>query len=168
MGIGYCLRAASRRFVVFERGRVGETWRSQRWDSFAVDTPNYANSLPGDPYDGDQPDGFYRRDELIDHFEHDTVEHGLPSSEGVRVTEVDANGHGVRLTTQDATGAVDNVTATNVVVASGTKQAPKIPRLGERFPESLPQPHRTRAVRDNRVWIGHLASSAVPPPPDRA
>ena len=51
-------------------GRVGETWRSQRWDSFAVNTPNWANGLPGDPYEGDEPDGFYHRDELIDYFEH--------------------------------------------------------------------------------------------------
>ena len=41
LGIGYCLQQAGHTFVILERGRVGETWRSQRWDSFAVNTPNW-------------------------------------------------------------------------------------------------------------------------------
>ena len=86
LAIGYYLRAAGGKFVIFERGRVGETWRSQRWDSFAVNTPNWANGLPGDPYEGDEPDGFYHRDELIDYFEHYAGKFALPVTEGVTVT----------------------------------------------------------------------------------
>lgn len=33
--------------LVLERGQVGESWRSQRWDSFALNTPNWSNQLPG-------------------------------------------------------------------------------------------------------------------------
>jgi len=69
LGIGYCLQQAGHTFVILERGRVGETWRSQRWDSFAVNTPNWSNGLPGLPYDGDEPDGFWHRDELVAYFE---------------------------------------------------------------------------------------------------
>lgn len=141
LGIGYHLRAAGRKFIIFERGRVGETWRAQRWDSFAVNTPNWTNGLPGDPYEGDQPDGFYHRDELIDYFEHYAAKFELPVTEGVTVTEVDANGDGFRVTYQDAAGVVDSVTAANVVVASGIMQAPKIPGIRERFPESILQLH---------------------------
>ncbi len=141
LGIGYYLRTAGRKFVIFERGRVGETWRSQRWDSFAVNTPNWANGLPGDPYEGDEPDGFYHREELIDYFEHYAGKFVLPVTEGVTVTGVDANGDGFRVTYEDAAGAVDTVTAANIVVASGMMQAPKIPRIRERFPDSLPQLH---------------------------
>ncbi len=141
LGIGYYLRAADMKFVIFERGRVGQTWRSQRWDSFAVNTPNWANGLPGDPYDRDEPDGFYRRDELIDYFEHYAAKFELPVAEGVTVTGVDANGGGFRVTYEDAAGAVDAVTAANIVVASGMMQAPKIPKIREQFPESLLQLH---------------------------
>lgn len=28
--------------VVLERGRVGERWRSERWDGFVLNTPNWA------------------------------------------------------------------------------------------------------------------------------
>jgi putative flavoprotein involved in K+ transport len=141
LSIGYYLRAAAREFVILERGRVGETWRSQRWDSFAVNTPNWANGLPGDPYEGDEPDGFYHRDELIDYFEHYARKFELPVTEGVTVTGVDANGDGFRVTYEDAAGAVETVTAINIVVASGMMQAPKIPRIRDRFPDSLLQLH---------------------------
>jgi putative flavoprotein involved in K+ transport len=141
LGVGYHLRAAGKEFVIFERGRVGETWRSQRWDSFAVNTPNWANGLPGDPYDGDEPDGFYHRDELIDYFEDYAGKFALPVIEGVTVTGVEANGDGFRVTSENAAGAVDTVTASNIVVASGIMQTPKIPAIRERFPESLVQIH---------------------------
>lgn len=141
LGVGYYLRAAGREFVIFERGRVGETWRRQRWDSFAVNTPNWANGLPGHSYGGDEPDGFYHRDELIEYLEDYAGKFALPVIEGVTVTGVEANGDAFRVTSEDAAGAVDTVTAANIVVASGIMQAPKIPAIRERFPESLAQLH---------------------------
>ncbi|HXV70912.1 MAG TPA: NAD(P)-binding domain-containing protein [Acidimicrobiia bacterium] len=141
LGVGHYLQAAGSKFVIFERGRVGETWRSQRWDSFAVNTPNWANVLPGDRYEGDKPDGFYRRDELVDYFEGYASRFELPVREGVTVTGVVASGDLFRVTCEDVAGAVDTVTATNIVIASGIMQTPKVPAIRERFPESLPQLH---------------------------
>jgi putative flavoprotein involved in K+ transport len=141
LGVGYYLRAAVRSFVIFERGRVGETWRAQRWNSFAVNTPNWANALPGDPYEGDEPDGFYRRDELVEYFEQYASKFDLPVIEGVTVSAVDSDGDGFRVTYEDAERAAVTVTAANVVVASGIMQAPKTPAIRERFPESLLQLH---------------------------
>jgi putative flavoprotein involved in K+ transport len=141
LAVGYYLRAAGTKFVVLERGQVGETWRAQRWDSFAVNTPNWANALPGDPYDGDEPDGFYHRDQLVEYFEGYAAKFDLPVVEEVTVTAIDTDGRGFRVSYEDAVGAVKTVTAANVVVASGIMQAPQIPVLQERFPESLHQVH---------------------------
>jgi putative flavoprotein involved in K+ transport len=33
--------------VVLERGRVAERWRSERWDSLRLLTPNWQTRLPG-------------------------------------------------------------------------------------------------------------------------
>ena len=44
--------------VVLERGRVGERWRSERWDSLRLLTPNWLTRLPGFAYDGPDPDGY--------------------------------------------------------------------------------------------------------------
>ncbi len=141
LGVGYYLRAADRKFVIYERGRVGETWRSQRWDSFAVNTPNWANCLPGDPYEGDAPDGFAHRDDLIDHLVGYARKFALPVIEGVSVTGVEADGDRFLVTFEDDADSVGTVTADNIVVASGMMQAPKIPTIRERFPESILQLH---------------------------
>ena len=55
--------------VVFEAGRVAETWRSRRWDSFCLVTPNWSVQLPGGEYSGPEPDGFMKKNELVDHFQ---------------------------------------------------------------------------------------------------
>ncbi|HEU5009225.1 MAG TPA: FAD-dependent monooxygenase, partial [Gaiellaceae bacterium] len=33
--------------VVLERGRVAETWRTKRWASFFLNTPDWCTQLPG-------------------------------------------------------------------------------------------------------------------------
>ncbi len=52
--------------VLLERHRIGEAWR-RRWDSFCLVTPNWTVDLPGFPYDGDDPDGFMTRDQVVDY-----------------------------------------------------------------------------------------------------
>ena len=44
--------------VVLERGEVAHSWRTQRWPSLRLLTPNWQTRLPGHPYTGDDPDGF--------------------------------------------------------------------------------------------------------------
>jgi putative flavoprotein involved in K+ transport len=61
--------------VVLERDRVAETWR-RRWDSFHLVTPNWTLSLPGAPYDGDDPEGFVARDQIVAYLERYAA--GLP------------------------------------------------------------------------------------------
>jgi len=141
LGIGYYLRETGRKFVILERGRVGETWRTQRWDSFAVNTPNWANCLPGDTYDGEESDGFYRLDELIGYLQDYAARYELPVTEGATVTGVDPDGDGFRVTYQNGAGATAAIAARNVVVASGMMQAPKIPGVREQFPDTILQIH---------------------------
>ena len=41
--------------VVLERGEVAHSWRTQRWDSLRLLTPNWMTRLPGQPYAGRRP-----------------------------------------------------------------------------------------------------------------
>ena len=85
LGSSYFLQRDGRAHVVFERGRVGETWLSQRWDTFQLNTPNFMNTLPGLPYQGPELDGFWRQQELVAYFQ-DYVDHfRLPVRTGVKV-----------------------------------------------------------------------------------
>jgi putative flavoprotein involved in K+ transport len=68
LGVSYFLQQVENQHVVFERGRIGESWLSERWDTFRLNTLNHMNVLPGLPYDGPEPDGFARPDELVHYF----------------------------------------------------------------------------------------------------
>ena len=65
------LTAAGRDHVVLERGRVGERWRSERWDSLALLTPNWANRLPYDDAPSD-PHAYASRAEFVATLERPT------------------------------------------------------------------------------------------------
>src|SRR4051794_21107389 len=82
LSVSHELTAAGVSHVVLERGRVGETWRG-RWDSFCLVTPNWSVRLPGHPYDGDDPDGFMPRDEIVGYLERYAASSGAPVHEGV-------------------------------------------------------------------------------------
>jgi putative flavoprotein involved in K+ transport len=65
VGAGHCGLAMSRHLaersvdhVVLERGAVAHSWRTQRWDSLRLLTPNWMTRLPGFAYRGDDPDGY--------------------------------------------------------------------------------------------------------------
>ena len=53
-----CLTERSIDHVVLERGAVANSWKTERWDSLALLTPNWQTRLPGFAYEGDDPDGF--------------------------------------------------------------------------------------------------------------
>ena len=61
-----CLTERSIDHVVLERGEVAHSWRTERWDSLHLLTPNWQSRLPGYGYQGDDPDGYRALPEVID------------------------------------------------------------------------------------------------------
>src|SRR6058998_1337067 len=64
-----CLAYRSIDHVILERGEVASTWRTERWDSLRLLTPNWLTRLPGLAYDGEDPDGFMTVPELVEFLE---------------------------------------------------------------------------------------------------
>jgi putative flavoprotein involved in K+ transport len=128
-------RELSRRGVehlVVERGRIGQSWRD-RWDSFCLVTPNWAIQLPDGAYDGDDPDGYLPRDEIVAFFERYAARIDAPVREGVEVRSIAAApGGGFEVTT--STGPIR---ARRVALAAGAFQRPHRP-AAETLPEGLP------------------------------
>ena len=58
LAMSRCLAARSVDHVVLERGQVANSWRTQRWDSLRLLTPNWMTRLPGYAYRGTDPDGY--------------------------------------------------------------------------------------------------------------
>src|SRR2546422_7145824 len=78
--------------VVLERGRVGETWRSQRWDSFVLNTPMWMNRLPDSTMMDSDPTRFPTGREFVEGLERYVRSHDLPVREGVEVVAVEPAG----------------------------------------------------------------------------
>src|SRR5678815_3434212 len=89
LGVSYFLQQNGIKHIVFERGQIGESWLSQRWDSFRLNTPNLRNTLPGLPYDGPEADGFSRIDTLVNYFQGYVHYFHLPVRTGVTVVSVE-------------------------------------------------------------------------------
>lgn len=107
--------------VVLEAGQIGHTWRTQRWDSFRLVTPNWMNVLPGQAPTG--PDDEYSTAAafvagLADH----VVGHGLPVVENAAVLSARRALDGFVVRTADT-----SYTARTLVVASGFQWQPRIP-----------------------------------------
>ena len=70
LAMSRCLSDRGREHLVLERGRVAQRWRSERWDSFTLLSPNWQTRLPGHRYRGPDPDGFMAGSEVAAFLEH--------------------------------------------------------------------------------------------------
>jgi putative flavoprotein involved in K+ transport len=123
--------------VVIEADTAGHEWLDRRWDTFCLVTPNWQCRLPGHPYQGDDPDGFMARDEIADYLDDYVKRNGFPIVEHTAATRLRRDGDGrFRVTT-----TAGELTADQVVVATGPYQVPRTPRLSERLPEDMTQLH---------------------------
>src|SRR5262245_15319026 len=109
--------------VVLEAGRVGHTWRTRRWDSFRLVTPNWMNVLPGQAPTGSD-DEYSTAAAFVAGLSGYAVKHGLPIVENATVVSARRTGDGFVVRTADASYA-----ARSLVVASGFQWQPRIPAV---------------------------------------
>jgi putative flavoprotein involved in K+ transport len=139
--------------VVLERGRIGQSWRD-RWESFCLVTPNWSVQLPDGAYDGDDPDGFMPRDEIVAFLERYASQSHAPVREGVAVEALETAPAG-GFVARTSAGDLD---ARHVVVATGAYQRPHRPSGSESLPDDLMQIdldgyHSPTALPSGRVLI---------------
>src|SRR5689334_6045854 len=94
-----CLGERSIDHVVLERAAVANSWRTQRWDSFRLLTPNWMTRLPGFAYRGPDPDGYMSAAEVTRFLEDYTAACAAPVRTGVTVLAVSPDGAGYRVQT---------------------------------------------------------------------
>src|SRR5215470_4167562 len=137
LAISYYLAQEDREHVVLERApAVANAWRNQRWDSFTLVTPNFQVRMPGAEYAGNDPFGFMSRTEVIKYFDDYVEKFALPVRCRVEVATVEKSQQGYLVRTSEG-----KYEATNVVIATGLYQSPKIPAFGMTIPPSILQIH---------------------------
>jgi putative flavoprotein involved in K+ transport len=141
LAISYYLTQAGREHVILEKERMAKAWREERWDSFTLVIPNWTLAMPDMPYDGDDPDGFLTRREVIDYLHRFAALFDPPVLEGVEATGVEAAPGSDDLIVRTSAG---DYRAANVVVAAGMFQSPRIPDLGGRLAGHVLQMHSSQ------------------------
>lgn len=137
LAISYELTQQGQPHIVLEQAaQAGAAWR-RRWDSFTLVTPNWATNLPGAGYLGDDPDGFMPRAAIVAYLEQYVERFKLPVHYGVRVMAVERKPGGSYLVSTDQQA----FEATNVVIATGLFQRPRLPPLSAELPANVAQLH---------------------------
>ena len=132
LAMSRCLADRSIDHVVLERGEVANSWKTERWDSLRLLTPNWQSRLPGYGYEGDQPDGFRTIPETIDFIEQYADVISAPVRTNTNVTSVSGIDDGYRVATDQG-----DWRCRTVVIATGACNVPRIPAVAEGVPSSI-------------------------------
>jgi putative flavoprotein involved in K+ transport len=102
--------------LVLERQRIGERWRSERWDGLKFQFPNWSVRLPDFPFPHADPDGFATSGDILDYITAYAAFVAPPIRCGVAVTALRCREGGSGFVAETDHGTIE---ADNVVVATG-------------------------------------------------
>jgi len=125
LAAGWALAEHGVEHVVLEEGRIGQTWRDDRWDSFRLNTTRWMSRLPGHDLSGSEADGFDTAPEFVSALEAAARMHRLAVEENTGPARVERDGSG-RLVVHSGAG---EIRAGNVIVATGFQRLPTRPSL---------------------------------------
>lgn len=134
LAVSYFLARHSIDHVVLERGEIANSWRTERWDSLKLLTPNWQSRLPGFRYRGEDPDGFMSMEEVTGFIEEYARRNDAPVHTATEVTSVERSAGGYRVCTHRGEWA-----CRGVVLASGAFNVPAIPDVARQVPETVEQ-----------------------------
>ncbi|HEY0836895.1 MAG TPA: NAD(P)-binding domain-containing protein [Azospirillum sp.] len=134
LAMSHCLGRQGIDHVVLDRGRVGERWRSERWDSLRLLTPNWMSRLPGWSYRGADPDGYMTMPEVVRYLEDYARSSAAPVETGTVVRAVERTPHGYRVETNRGVRATRAV-----VIATGQCDVPMVPAMARHLPPDIHQ-----------------------------
>jgi putative flavoprotein involved in K+ transport len=156
-----CLAARSVDHVVLESGEVANSWRTERWDSLRLLTPNWECRLPDHQYEGGDPDSFMTMPEVVDFITTYAKVMGAPVQTGTTVSSVQRTDDGYRVTTDQGVWHCETV-----VLATGAFNVPNIPSLAAAVPPSVttlsPQTYRNPSeLEDGGVLVVGASATGV-------
>lgn len=144
LSMSRCLQRAGVDHLVLERDEVAHSWKTYRWDTFCLVTPNWQCNLPDFPYGldeqgrgfgGTDPHGFMVRSQIVEYLEAYRAFVDPPLLEGVGVTRLSRDDRG----TYHLVTTAGECTADQVVVATGGYHTPITPPLSQPLPEGITQ-----------------------------
>jgi putative flavoprotein involved in K+ transport len=132
LAMSRCLSLRSIDHVLLERGEVANTWKTERWNSLRLLTPNWQSRLPDYAYDGDDPDSFMTMPEVIAFLERYAAFVAAPVQIGTTVSRLRTTTSGYEVITDQGTWS-----APTVVVATGACNVASVPSFSTAVPAGI-------------------------------
>jgi putative flavoprotein involved in K+ transport len=132
LAISRFLTARSIDHAVLERGEVANSWRTERWDSLRLLTPNWQSRLPGYAYQGADPDGFMTMPEIAAHIGGFARAIAAPVRTRTTVTALKRIDGGYHIRTDHG-----EIRCRSVVLASGAANVAHVPQSGAAVPHAI-------------------------------
>jgi putative flavoprotein involved in K+ transport len=132
LAMSRCLAERSIDHVVLERGEVANAWRTERWDSLRLLTPNWQSRLPGFSPSGEDPDGYRTMPETVAFLERYAKAIAAPVQPRTKVTSVRRTEEGYRVSTDRGEWR-----SRAVVLASGACNLAAVPALAAALPAGI-------------------------------
>jgi putative flavoprotein involved in K+ transport len=161
LAMSHCLGERGIDHLVLERSEVANSWRTERWDSLRLLTPNWLSRLPGWTYKGHDPDGYMTASEVVDFLLKYRNASDAQVQTDTTVLSVAQSDAGYLVTTDSGP-----ISCRGVIVATGACSTPKIPAIASELPSQIRQLapihyRRPDDVDDGRVLVvGASASGA--------
>jgi len=132
LAMSRCLAERAIEHVLLERGEVANTWKTERWDSLTLLTPNWQSRLPGYGYEGDDPHGYRAMPETIAFIERYADVISAPVQTHTEVTSVRPGNGGYAIATGQGEWQCQAV-----VLATGACNIPHVPAVAQAVPETI-------------------------------
>ena len=132
LAMSRCLAERSIDHVILERGEVANTWKTERWDTLRLLTPNWQSRLPGYGYEGDDPDGYRDLPETIAFIERYADVNSAPVRTHTDVTSVRSSNGGYAVVTSEG-----DWQCRTVVLTTGAFNIPHVPAFAEAVPATI-------------------------------
>jgi putative flavoprotein involved in K+ transport len=161
LAMSYRLTERSIDHVVLERGEVGNSWRTERWDSLRLLTPNSHTRLPGMADSEADPDSFMTMPEVVQFIDDYAATIDAPVQTRTTVTSVSAVEDGYSVTTDRGVWR-----CASLVLACGPANRATVPPLAEDVPPSVamvtPMTYRSPAqLADGGVLVVGCSATGV-------
>ena len=150
LAMGYFLKSRNLSFLILEKGTsVGEVWRN-RYDSLTLFTPYAYSSLPGLDFKGRER-VYPTKNEVANYLSLYAMTFSLPIQFNTNVDELKKNTEGFKMITNKG-----ELTAKNVVVATGSFQNPFIPNFSNKLSADILQIHSSEYRNSTQLKEGSV------------
>lgn len=161
LAMSRCLSERSIDHVVLERGEVAHSWRTERWDSLRLLTPNWLSRLPHWTYRGPDRDGYMTSAEVVGFLDAYRRSFAAPVQTSTTVQRITPGEDGHLVETDEGPWL-----ARAVVIATGACSTPHRPGLADsldsRIHQLSPIEYRSPSqIADGGVLVVGASASGI-------